>query len=450
MPSLPRASLADTLAILLITAGPLVAKGLIVRRPKVVRLLALGGAERRGVRLLARMRRKYGDGPLLLRLPFREQAVVLSPRHLRRVLAETPEPFAADSSEKVASLAHFQPDGVLISHGAERAERRRFNEQVLESACPVHSLARSLTALVEAGTAPLREKGSFSWPEFKRAWYRMVRAAVFGAAEREDEALTDTLEQLRANADWAFMKPRQRRLRDSFLAAVRERLAEAEPGSLGALARACETRGSAPEDQVAHWLFAFDAAGMAAFRTLAMLALHPEAAARAHHDANFPRACILETLRLWPTTPAVLRQTTAETAWEGGTLPAGAGLLIHLPYFHRDSSRIPYADRFVPDIWLDGRAEAWPFVPFSAGPASCPARNLVLFLASTWIAALMRDRDVALAAGTSLDPAKLPATFDHFPLRLNFAPSGTNRDETQELAWEPEVDRQIPKEIFHG
>jgi cytochrome P450 len=447
---LPRASLADTIRILLVAAAPLIAKGLIVRRPKVVHLLALSAAERRGVLLLARMRRKYGDGPLLLRIPFREQAVVFAPRHLRRVLAETPEPFAADSSEKQAALAHFQPEGVLISHGAARTERRRFNEAVLESACPVHSLAPSLTALVEAETGPLRQRHSISWPEFKRAWYRMVREAVFGSTARDDEALTDTLEKLRANANWAFMKPRQRRLRDAFLATVRERLARAEAGSLGALARACETAGSAPEDQVAHWLFAFDAAGMATFRTLAMLAIHPDVAARARESADFRRACILETLRLWPTTPAVLRQTIVETAWEEGILPAGAGLLIHLPYFHRDSSRIPYADRFVPDIWLDGRAEAWPFAPFSAGPASCPARNLVLFLASAWIQALMRDREVGSPAAPMLDPAKLPATFDHFPLRLNLAAREANRGDAEEPVFEPAVDRPIPREIFHG
>jgi cytochrome P450 len=449
---LPRASLRDTLSILLLGAAPLVAKGPILRRPKVVHLLARSGAEGRGVRLLARLRRKYGDGPLLLRWPLREQAVVLAPKHLRRILAETPEPFAADSSEKKAALAYFQPEGVLISEGADRAERRRFNEQVLESACPVHSLAPSLTAFVEAETAPLRAASSLSWPGFTRAWYRMVRQAVFGAAERDDEALTDRLAQLRADANWAFMKPRRRRFRDAFLAALRERLAQTEAGSLGALARACATPGSAPEDQVAHWLFAFDAAGMAAFRMLAMLALHPDAAARARAraSADFRRACILETLRLWPTTPAVLRQTRAETFWEVAALPAGAGLLIHLPYFHRDPSRIPYADRFVPDIWLDGRAEGWPFVPFSAGPAICPARNLVLFLVSAWVEALMRDRDVFLPADTGLDPAKLPATFDHFPLRLNLAASAPNRAAAEELSSAHAVDRQIPKEMFHG
>jgi cytochrome P450 len=153
-----------------------------------------------------------------------------------------------------------------------------------------------------------------------------------------------------------------------------------------------------------------------------MLALHPDSAARARRDRAFLRASILETLRLWPTTPAVLRQTVRETDWDGRALPPGSGLLIHLPFFHRDPGRIPYADRFLPAIWLDGRAEAWPFVPFSDGAAGCPARNHVLFHAGAWIEALGREHLFLLPRGGRLDPAKLPATFDHFPLRLRIAP----------------------------
>jgi cytochrome P450 len=424
---LPRASIAETAAILLLAAGPLFAKGLLLRRPRVVGLLRRTGAEGRGVRLLARLRRKYGDGPLRLGLPVRDRALILAPGHLRRVLAGTPEPFAAASREKKAALAHFQPEGVLVSEGAERAERRRLNETALESACPIHSLAPDLVALVEAEAGALRAQAQLAWPEFRRAWFRMVRQAVFGPAAGDDQWLTDSLETLRADANWAFLKPARRRLRERFLASVRARLAKAGPDSLGGLACAHATADGAPEHQVAHWLFAFDAAAIAGFRTLAMLALHPQALARARESGEFRRACLLDTLRLWPTTPAVLRETRAETRWEAGVLPADTGLLIHLPFFHRDGSRIPYADRFVPDIWLDERAEAWPFVPFSAGPAGCPARNVVLFLASAWIAALIRGRALILPPGAGLDPAGLPATFDHFPLRLKLVPAATRR-----------------------
>jgi len=416
--ALPQASLRETLAVLLFAAGPLFAKGLILRRPRVVAAVARSDAEARGIRLLARLRLKYGEGPLRLRLPGRAKAVALSPRHLRRILAHTPEPFAADTREKRTALAHFQPEGVLVSTGADRAERRRLNETALETGCPVHSLAAPLTRLAQDEAGALAAGDTLGWPRFRQAWARLVRQAVFGPAARDSEDLTARLDTLRGDSNWAFLKPRRRRLRESFLTDVRERLQAAPAGSLGALAWSRAKPGSAPEHQVAHWLFAFDSAGIAAFRTLAMLALHPDSAARARRDPDYLRASILETLRLWPTTPAVLRETTRETDWQGRALPEGSALLIHLPFFHRDPGRIPYADRFLPAVWLDGRAEAWPFVPFSAGPAGCPARDLVLLLAGAWIAALGREHLFLVPRDAGLDPAKLPATFDHFSLRL--------------------------------
>jgi cytochrome P450 len=423
-PALPKANLAETLAVLAAAIGPLFAKGVILRRPKVVKLLARTGAEDGGVRLLARLSDKYGGGPLLLRLPFRRQALILSPGHLARVLAGTPFPFAADSREKQAALAHFQPSGVLISSGGERTERRRFNERVLESARPVHSLAPELIPIVAAEAQWLGSEalaaGGLDWKSFKAAWFRLVRQVVLGAGARDAEALTDLLEQLRGDSNWAFLKPRRRRLRARFLARLAARLAGAAPGSLAALIPGATTAAAAPVDQVAHWLFAFDAAGIAAYRTLAMLAADPRAERRVREEGEgerrFLRACLLETLRLWPTTPLILRETAAPTLWHGRVMPSGTGLVVHLPFFHR--GRLPEADRFNPEAWLDGEAERLGLVPFSAGPAGCPARNLVLFLAGAWIAALLGGRRFAVPPEARLDPACLPATFDHFSLRL--------------------------------
>jgi cytochrome P450 len=136
-----------------------------------------------------------------------------------------------------------------------------------------------------------------------------------------------------------------------------------------------------------------------------------------------------------------------ETEWDGRTLPAGAGLLIHLPFFHRDPGRIPYADRFTPAAWLDGRAEAWPFVPFSAGPAGCPAQDLVLFLAGAWIETLVEGHVPLLPRETGLDPAALPATFDHFPLRLALRPIARG---AREPALADSVDRLSSNGGSHG
>ncbi len=185
-----------------------------------------------------------------------------------------------------------------------------------------------------------------------------------------------------------------------------------------------------PEDQVAHWLFASDPVGMTTYRALALLAAHPDQLQRAQQDIRSAaegskylpllRATLLEALRLWPTTPTILRQTTQNTEWETGTMPAGTTILIFAPFFHRDDQRLPYAHSFAPDIWLERPAAGgWPIIPFSAGPGVCPGSNLVLLLGSLVMAEVLRTRKLKLSEPTRLNPGNLPATFDHYTMRFS-------------------------------
>lgn len=412
MSELPRATVLDTLAFAADVLGPALGKGDIIRRPRVVELAARLDLDRRAVRRHQRLRDRYGPGPLLLRIPGRSQAVILAPEHVHRVLDESPEPFATDSSEKRASLSHFEPRGVLISRGPERADRRRFNEEVLDTPHPMHRLAERFGAVVEEEAAALR--GELDWTAFSGAWFRVVRRIVFGDAAREDHEVTNLVARLRGDANWAFLKPKRDRLRERFFARMESHLARAEPGSLAnVMAHTRTTSLTAPTDQVPQWLFGFDPACMAAFRALALIASHPEARA---DDAGSLRACVLESLRLWPTTPLVLRQTTGETQWENGTMPAGTGVLIYSPFFHRDDTRLAYADRFAPEVWADDRAhDGWPLIPFSSGPAVCPGRNLVLMLTTLMISAILRGRTLVPAQRLT---TPLPATLSPYSLRF--------------------------------
>src|SRR4051812_11588536 len=117
MPSVARASVRETAGVVADVVMPLLARGVIVRRPRIVGALDRLDADRRAVKRLQRLRDRHGPGPLLLRVPGRRIALVLSPDDVHRVLAQTPEPFAAAMMEKRAALGHFQPHGVLVSHG---------------------------------------------------------------------------------------------------------------------------------------------------------------------------------------------------------------------------------------------------------------------------------------------------------------------------------------------
>lgn len=175
---------------------------------------------------------------------------------------------------------------------------------------------------------------------------------------------------------------------------------------------------------------------MTTFRALALLASHPAHAERAREevgarnrsgDTHLPyvRACVLESLRLWPTTPMVLRQTTEATTWESGVMPEKTGVLLFAPFFHRDDERLSYADQLAPEVWLaegeldQGRPPRdWPLIPFSGGPAICPGRNLVLLLTSHMLAVLLRKRQIRLTHPKRLDPTHLPGTLNNYSLRF--------------------------------
>jgi cytochrome P450 len=433
---LPTATLLDTLAIATDIAIPTIAKGVIIRRPRVVAMAEKLGLDTRAVRRMQRLNDKYGPGPLMLKLGDKPRALVLSPEHVYRVLEGTPEPFAPAASEKRAALAHFEPKVALISHGPQRADRRLFNEEVLETAKPVHGLAEPFLRICDEEMAALiREAaaaGELSWSLFFERWYRTVRRIVLGSGAADDHELTDMLAKLRQRANWAFFRSQDEQLRDRFHARLRMHLQRAEPGTLaGVIASTSKTPATEPSQQVAQWLFAFDPAGMATFRTLAVLSTHGGAWQRAEAEiagksvderARLPflRACALESLRLWPTTPLVLRETTAETEWENGAMPAATTVAIVASYFHRDNRYVEWADRFDPDLWLEGNpAKTWPLIPFSMGPAVCPAKNLVPMLASAALAGIIGRARLRLKNPARLDPAKpLPGTLDNYTLRF--------------------------------
>jgi cytochrome P450 len=157
---------------------------------------------------------------------------------------------------------------------------------------------------------------------------------------------------------------------------------------------------------------AFDAAGIAVFRALAVLATHPGQVAWARENPSGPdlprlRACVLESARLWPPTPAVLRETTADTTWRGSVLPAGATVVVVTSLFHRDIGTVPDPDTFTPESRVDDRADE--LVPFSAGPG----RDLVLLATSTLLGTLLYRYDIEFDGADRLPSDRpLPGVFD--------------------------------------
>jgi cytochrome P450 len=437
----PRLSVADTLRVTLGVLAPTAAQGAIARRPRVMALSERLDLDARAVATVQDIHRRYGDGAVRLRLPGRRFALVLGADDVHRVLRESPEPFALANREKKGALGQFQPHGVLVSHGRVRERRRGVNESVLDTPRPVHRLAPSIVTAVREEAREVVERaassGRLDWDTFSTGWRRMVRRVVLGDAARDDEGLQRDLDALRSRANWSYVLPPDRTRRERFRRRLDAYVHRAEPGSLaGLLADAAGGDDEVqPVDQVPQWLFAYDPAGMVAIRALALLAVAPDERARVRAemgeaDLDTPRelrrlrAAVLESVRLWPTTPMILRETTRDTEWRGSHLPAGTATLVYAPHLHRDDDHLDVAHRFSPDLWLaDGpagdAATDWPLVPFSEGPGVCPGQNLVLLTTSVFLATLLEHHDHALVHPQPLDPAALPGVISPFAVRFD-------------------------------
>ncbi|MBM7814785.1 cytochrome P450 [Saccharothrix algeriensis] len=443
---LPRASVPDALRIAAGVALPWIAEGVTARRRAVVRLSAALGLQDRSGELLRRMRERYGDGPLLVRLPGLRLAYVLSPHDVRRVFTEPAHLLTPAAPMKREALGHFEPTAVLVSSADRRAARRRVNDLVLDSDRPEHREAGAfLTGVaqeVAALSARLDRTGRLTWEEFSPCCWRIARRVVLGSGAVEDHELTELLAALRRSGNWMAAGRRRRRTHRAFTARLREHLDRAEPGSLAAIARSAHAPAEAdPDGQVPHWLFGFDAAARAAIRALALLGSHraeldlmrAELAEHGPRDVlalTRLRATVLESVRLWPIIPSVVRRVGDDLDWRGGKLPAGTNVVVSSPYFHRDERVLAQPDRFHPEVWLDGRGEEqWALLPFSRGGSRCPGENLVLLTTTAILADLLRRHDFRLTHPRLLGPvAPLPGSLDHFRLRFDVRPVDPRRE----------------------
>ncbi|KAJ2897481.1 hypothetical protein MKZ38_004648 [Zalerion maritima] len=126
------------------------------------------------------------------------------------------------------------------------------------------------------------------------------------------------------------------------------------------------------------------------------------------------RACLDESLRLFPPTPQGLtRKTPPEGIWimdyfvPGNTTVAVSSLVAH-----RDESVFPDAERYIPERWLGekGKELQSAFLTFSAGARGCIGRNISYLEQTVLIASVVHRYDFALPCGFEI---KREETLNH-------------------------------------
>ncbi|KAK1654960.1 cytochrome P450 [Colletotrichum phormii] len=112
------------------------------------------------------------------------------------------------------------------------------------------------------------------------------------------------------------------------------------------------------------------------------------------------RACLDESLRLFPPTPQGLpRRTPPEGMYiMGEWVPGNTTVSMSGVVAHRDETVFPDADKYVPDRWLgDKGKELQPyFLAFSAGARGCIGRNISYLEQAVLLASVVHRYEFAL------------------------------------------------------
>lgn len=407
---------------------PNIVQGLFNKRELPTKVAAKVGADHFGYELVEGMVKSYGPGPFYVRVAKDEALLVHHPDDLKFVLGGSPDPFASDPEPKLKGMSAFQPDALTISRGDLWAQRRSFADAVLEPGTPVHRLASSFLG-VAADTARELTGHAVDYHAIDSAFQRMTRRVVFGDCAADDTRLMDVLGELMSQGNKMPGEPGPEY--PELITIIEGHLAKAEPGSLAAEIAATPAPPGGAAGQVIHWLFAMgDTLAANTLRALAALATHNAEQSEvrteiAAADITTPQGvaslkylagCLLEAMRLWPTTGMFARVSTREVEFpSGAVLPEGRQVLIYNVFNHRNRSLIPYADRFSPGEWASGSAgEDWSFNFFSHGPQGCPGAGLSVFLGQA-VMANMLSAGALSVSGVRLDPGKpLPHSLDLF------------------------------------
>ncbi len=376
--------------------------------------------------------KKYQSDYLYLKLMGKKSLLVLDLAGIRTVLDNSPELFA-EPKIKRQGMSYFQPNALTISRGADWRERRTFNEAVLASGQSLHPNGEHFLDLIrqEVKRLQLQPAKALVWDDFALLFQRLTLQIIFGQGTT-DTSLTDELQDLMRTANRGFLLKKSRKF-DAFYRRLHDQLKQARNGSL---AERCtqvpSTANTEVENQVPHWIFAMaDTLAINCARALALIAAHPDREKQLRQEMqavdlssptginqlNFLEGCVQEAMRLWPTTPMLVRETVQATELGGEQIPAGTQIIILNSFNHRDQDKLSVADKFAPEIWQEQRAD-YRFNHLSNGKQVCAGKDLALFIAKGVLANLLENHRYKLVRPGLNRDEPLPYRYNHFHLEF--------------------------------
>ena len=134
----------------------------------------------------------------------------------------------------------------------------------------------------------------------------------------------------------------------------------------------------------------------------------------------------LETMRMYPAVPMLVRTVTNSFEFAGYRIEAGEAVMAATTVPHYLPECFPEPDRFDIERYTEARAEhrrPWAYVPFGLGPHRCLGSGFAEVQILVTVATVLRDVDLALhPSGYRLKTTEVPLPRPHDSFRVRAVP----------------------------
>jgi cytochrome P450 len=384
------------------------------------------------IRFCHQLQTKYQSDRIYIRVLTKKALLLFDPEGIRHVLDHSPEVYGPPDRKK-KGMGYFQPHAVTISEGVEWSERRRFNEAVLNSGVPSHCYAHQFLHIVRSEVEAARAASGdvLTWEAIAALFDRITLQIVFGMPARQETELTERLARMMLKSNPPVPRKKSEDF-DPFYQRIREHLKAPAANSLVALAaQTGATERTRVDNQIPHWMFAMrDTLAANTARALAVITSRPDIEIRVREEMSgsdlatpdgitrlrYMQGCVQEAMRLWPTTPLLVRLALRDDDLAGTPVAKGTQILILNTYNHRNRNATKFADAFEPEQWRDEQPN-YLFNHLSNGAQKCAGFELALFIARAVIAGLLEHHRYALEHPKLHLHPPLPYMLNYFDLR---------------------------------
>jgi cytochrome P450 len=425
------AGVLDTLRFNLRYVVPNILQGLFIRRPRWVALFARLNRGFVSAGLGPRLRELYGGKAARMRFLSKPALLLFDGEAIQRVLDNSPDTYGPPVA-KCRGMAHFQPAAVTVSTGVDWQRRRAFNMAALGDPYADMELAAIVHAVCTEEGAALGAKAELRWADFAHTSQRIMLRVVFGRADEDHRTAHEMLRALMSRANWLIVRPSVRRLK-AFQARLQGLIASAAPGTLAFRARTLSNAARIPiADQITHWMFAMsDTLSENLARAAGVIHAIPRSRDLARQEVQnvnllnptapsllkYIRACLEETMRLWPSTPFIVREALHTDTICGHRITPGDQLVIPNVLNHVDPRAVARALEWYPERWLEHPPPS-NFYHLSGGAQSCAGAAIARYVGTQVLAELVNASEFSTHKPRIVSAQRLPASYNPFAIRL--------------------------------